>query len=311
MEPIVPFEPIRTSEVPSGSNWVGQVKWDGVRVLTYFNDNKTQLFNRRLNERTSHYPEFIHTNEYCSAKSVILDGEIIAFKHDKPSFYEVMRRDGIRNFGKMASVIQEVPVTYMIFDILFFDGRWVTASSLEERQHILTRIIKPNHQVQLVENLPATPALFDIIVKNDLEGVVYKDLSSTYVIRGKDQRWQKMKKTNDLIAVVGGVTHRDQIVNACLLGLYDNLGQLWYIGSVGTGKLTKKDWIHLTHGIKPIRQDTTPFTNRPPRMRDVTWLTPLLTVKVSYLEWIDGHFLRHPTIEGFVTESPSSCVFDR
>lgn len=311
MEPIVPFEPISTNEAPTGPTWVGQVKWDGVRVLTYFNDDKTRLFNRRLNERTNHYPELINSKDYCSAKSVILDGEIIAFKNSKPSFYEVMRRDGIKNFGKMASIINEVPVTYMIFDILFFEGKWVTTFSLEERQHLLTRIISPNNHVQLVDNFTKTSSLYDVVVKNDLEGVVYKDLSSSYLINGKDQRWRKKKKKNDLIAVVGGVTYRDTIINSLLLGLYDQFGHLCYIGSVGTGKLTINDWRNLTEGTKPIIQDKMPFKNSPPKSREVTWINPILTVKVNYLEWIEGHHLRQPSIQAFVNVPPKSCVFSR
>jgi bifunctional non-homologous end joining protein LigD len=309
MEPIVPFEPISTTEVPTGPNWVGQVKWDGVRVLTYFAADKTQMFNRRLNERTHHYPEIRNISEYCSAASVILDGEIIAFKNSKPSFYEVMKRDGIKSFSKMDFLINEVPITYMIFDILYFDGQWVTDSPLEERQQLLARIIQPNPRVQLVDNFAATAALFDVVVKNELEGVVFKDLGSTYVINGKDQRWRKKKKQHDLIAVVGGVTYRDQIVNSLMLGLYDHHGQLWYIGSVGSGTLTKDDWRTLTEGIKPIIQDKTPFQNSPARVRGVTWLIPALTVKVRYLEWMDGHNLRQPIIQAFVSAPPASCVF--
>ncbi|MFS0559061.1 DNA ligase [Brevibacillus sp. 179-C9.3 HS] len=309
MEPIVPFEPISTIDIPTGSNWVGQVKWDGVRVLTYSTDKKTQLFNRRLNERTGHYPELVDIDDYCLTNSVILDGEIIAFKNSKPSFYEVMRRDGIRSFSKLGTLSTEVPVTYMIFDILFFEGKWVTTYCLEERQKLLARIIRPNSHVQLVENFPVTSSLFEVIVSNDLEGVVFKDLSSTYVINGKDQRWRKKKKKNDLIAVVGGVTYRDNVVNSLLLGLYDHLGQLWYIGSVGTGTLTNKDWRDLTSGISPIIQDRMPFKNVPTKARGAKWLPPLLTVKVSYLEWIDGHNLRQPSIQAFVTVPPASCVF--
>jgi len=39
MKPVIPFEPVSTEKIPTGSQWVSQVKWDGVRVLTYFNGN--------------------------------------------------------------------------------------------------------------------------------------------------------------------------------------------------------------------------------------------------------------------------------
>ena len=71
MKPIIPFEPVVAEEIPTSSAWVGQVKWDGVRVLTYYDGQKIKMHNRRLNERTFHYPELQNIGEYCSATSVI------------------------------------------------------------------------------------------------------------------------------------------------------------------------------------------------------------------------------------------------
>ncbi|MDB5052920.1 MAG: ligase [Bacilli bacterium] len=95
LEPVIPFEPIRSNSIPEGSVWIHQIKWDGVRVLTYYDGFKCRLFNRKLNERTNQYPELLDVKSYCHSDSVILDGEIIALGSDgKPSFHEVMRRDG-------------------------------------------------------------------------------------------------------------------------------------------------------------------------------------------------------------------------
>ncbi|MDI6877962.1 MAG: hypothetical protein QMD16_01140 [Desulfitobacteriaceae bacterium] len=152
MEPVVPFEPVLTEQIPSGAHWVAQVKWDGVRILTYYNGQTLRLFNRKLNERTVQYPELQPIHRYCSASSVILDGEIIAFAEGKPSFYEIMRRDGIRKLDNLEKAKREVPVTYMIFDILFYNGEWVIEQPLEERQALLHKIISPQPDIQLVEN---------------------------------------------------------------------------------------------------------------------------------------------------------------
>ncbi|MDR7315880.1 ATP-dependent DNA ligase [Brevibacillus nitrificans] len=73
LEPILPFEPISTDTIPSGDNWVAQIKWDGVRMLTYFDGNEVRLVNRKLNDRTVQYPEFLDLSRYCHATSVILD----------------------------------------------------------------------------------------------------------------------------------------------------------------------------------------------------------------------------------------------
>lgn len=306
-KPVVPFEPISTEQLPDGPQWVAQVKWDGVRVLTYYDGNEVRLFNRKLNERTFHYPELANISEYCSARSVILDGEIIALKYGKPSFYEVMKRDGITKLSNVNAVRKTIPITYMIFDVLFFNNQWVTSSHLTERQKMLSDIIKPKDDVQLVDNFDDAEALCEIIKAQEMEGLIIKDLSSSYLINGKDKRWRKKKIYRDLIAVVGGVTLRNAIVNSLLLGLFDHDGQLWYIGHAGTGRLTQKDWYDLTEGIKPLIESKMPFVNKPSRLKETIWLKPEITVKVKFAEWINGHTLRQPSIQAFVDAPAREC----
>lgn len=308
MEPVKPFEPVSTDEIPTGPSWVGQVKWDGVRILTYYDGSEIKLFNRRLNERTYHYPELLDIKKYCGAQSVILDGEVIALKDGMPSFYTVMKRDGISNLEKVNTLRKTVPITYMIFDGLYYNGKWITNLPFSERQEILDKIIKPNNYVQLVENFPDAKALYKIVKDKELEGIVIKDITSAYLINGKDRRWRKKKHFRDLIAVVGGVTLRGSIVNSLLLGLYNPKGELWYIGHAGTGKLTQEDWRTLTQNIQPLIQTNMPFTNRPPRYKECIWLKPLLTVKVNFTQWLKGHTLRQPSIQAFVKADPKECI---
>lgn len=309
MEPIVPFEPISTEQIPEGLTWAGQVKWDGVRVLTYYDGHEVRLFNRRFNERTFHYPELINISAYCSADSIILDGEIIALKDGKPSFYEVMKRDGITKLSNVDVVRKNVPITYMIFDILFLNDQWVTSSPLSERQKMLREVIRPTDYVQLVDNFDAK-ALYEVIKIQEMEGVIIKDLTSTYLINGKDSRWQKKKFYRDLIAVVGGVTLRGNLVNSLLLGLYDHDGKFRYIGHAGTGRLSQNDWRNLTELIRPLVQKNMPFVNKPPRTTNTVWLQPEITVKIKFAEWVDGHSLRQPSIQGFVDVPALQCILE-
>lgn len=310
IKPVIPFEPIISDEFPEGSPWIAQVKWDGVRVLTYYDGNEVKLFNRKLNERTFHYPELANLSEYCSAKSIILDGEIIALKNGKPSFYEVMKRDGIKKIGNVKAAQKKVPITYMIFDILYLNDEWVTSHPLSERQKMLTDTIMPTDYVYLVDNFDDGKALYEVMKSQDMEGIIIKDLTSTYLINGKDARWVKKRIYRNLTAVVGGVTLKNGVVNAVLAGLYDKEGQLWYIGHVGTGKLTKEEWRGLTELIKPLIVNQRPFVNHVDRMKDVLWIKPHLTMKIQYAEWTRGHTLRQPSIQAFVDTDPFSCTFN-
>jgi bifunctional non-homologous end joining protein LigD len=307
LKPIIPFEPVVTDAPPSGERWIAQVKWDGVRVLTYVENGQVKLFNRKKNERTHHYPELAQVSDYCTASSVILDGEVIAWREGKPSFYEVMKRDGLRQMNKVPQAMKRVPITYMVFDLLYLNGEWMTDCPLAERQAQLNQIIRPVDHVRLVPNFTDVDGLYEAVRQQGLEGIVVKDLTSAYVIGGKDGRWRKQKVTHDLIAVVGGVTFRGKVVNSLLLGLYDNWDRLHYIGHAGTGKLTQADWRDITKRVTPLVQTEMPFYNRPERISGAIWVTPLLTVKVNYLEWVDGHSLRQPSIQGVVDADPLSC----
>ncbi|WP_230875031.1 RNA ligase family protein [Lysinibacillus cavernae] len=307
IKPIKPFEPMTTLEIPTADNWVGQVKWDGTRILVYSSDNTTQVFNRNLNERSKQYPELLIPEEYSKTNKFIIDGEVIAFKNGVPSFYEVMKRDRIRNIEKNKEVLENVPIAYMVFDILSIDDKWITHLPLSERQKILREMIIPNTHINVVENFTDTQALFDACIENDLEGVVFKDLNSTYTINGKDRRWLKKKKNQDIIAVIGGVTLNNSLVKSLHLGLYNDQNQLIYIGSVGSGNLTKEDWLHFTKSIISIIREKSPFENFD--VTDNVWLDPLFTVKVHFLEWINCKKLRHPTIEAFVSINPEKCRF--
>ncbi|MCY9657511.1 RNA ligase family protein [Paenibacillus chondroitinus] len=309
MKPITPFEPVTSDSIPIG-DWRYEIKWDGTRIVTYHSDAKTRLFNRKHHERTYHYPELTNITQYCKADSVIFDGEVIALAEDgRPSFHEVMRRDMIKRIERVKDTREKVPITYMVFDILFYNGDWLINRSLSERLDILGNIVIPNENVQLVSAHTDGNALFKVIQQQGMEGIICKQLNSTYTLNGKDERWRKVKNYGDIIAVIGGFTLRGGVVNALLLGQYDADGKLWYIGHAGTGKLTKADWRNLTDVLRPDVINEKPFTNKPDRNNDAFWVKPHHTVKVQYSEWRwkERRSLRQPSIQAFIDVPAVEC----
>ncbi|MCZ8515676.1 DNA ligase [Paenibacillus filicis] len=310
--PVKPFEPVSGTSVPQGPEWIHQIKWDGVRMLSYYDGETCRLFNRKGNERTRLYPELTEPSEYCSASSFILDGEVIALAVDgKPSFHEVMKRDAIRKQDKIRFAAGAVPVTYMVFDILYCEGEWVTSRKLAERQRLLAEVLSPGKFVQSVGSFADGDGLFKLMREQGMEGIVSKDSGSVYALDGKDKRWVKVKNYGDLIAVIGGFTLNGGAINAVLAGVYDGAGRLIYIGHVGTGKLTRGDWTRLTAELKPDVISECPFANRHPEMKGATWVKPRVAMKVQYTEWRwqEGRTLRQPSIQAFVEAEPAECRF--
>lgn len=312
LEPILPMEPVSSDTIPTGEEWIAQVKWDGVRVLTYADDGSVQLFNRKKNERTQHYPEISRISEYCRSRSVILDGEVISLgENGRPSFQRVMRRDGLRNTDRVNLVAESVPIVYMIFDIIYLNGVWIQDKPFRERNEILASLITPNEHIQLVPLVGQTQSLFDAVKEQEMEGIVLKRISSPYAIGKKRDDWLKVKNFRDIIAVIGGFTLRHGTVNSILLGLYDSSGRLHYVGHTGTGKMTVSDWKELTKELTELVTEEKPFDKIPQRRGDAVWVRPEKTVKIKFAEWTESGALRQPSIEGFIQIPPEECLLVR
>ncbi|MEK4009110.1 ATP-dependent DNA ligase [Paenibacillus sp. FSL H3-0333] len=311
LKTITPFEPVLASVLPSGEQWIAQIKWDGVRMISYYDGSHAELINRRGNRRTLQYPELAEPGSYCRAGSFILDGEIIALSGGKPSFHEVMRRDSLKNEAAIRAVQPQVPVLYMVFDILYCDGIWLLDEPLSRRQELLKEMLLPHPHVQQVPSYPDPVQLLAAARQGSLEGIVCKDMHSAYAPGGKDKRWQKLKIISDVTAVAGGVTFRDGTVNALLLGLYDDEGKLHYIGHAGAGRMTVQDWRKLTEQVHTLASETMPFAELPERSKGAFWIKPKLVFKVHYLEWNASGTLRQPSIQAWVELPPMHCLLSQ
>ncbi|MNO43984.1 putative DNA ligase-like protein [compost metagenome] len=311
LQPVVPFEPVLASQLPEGDQWIAQIKWDGVRMLAYCDGNAAELINRRGNRRTLQYPEIADPRAYCRADSVILDGEVIALSGGKPSFHEVMRRDSLKKTAAIKAVSPQVPVLYMVFDILYCNGSWLLDQPLFKRQQRLGEMLLPHPHVQNVPSYARLSELFTAAQSGGLEGIVCKDINGTYAPGGKDSRWQKRKIIFDVTAVAGGVTYRDGLVNALLFGLFDNNGQLHYIGHAGAGRMSVQDWRVLTAQVQQLRIKDMPFAAVPQRSKGAVWIKPQLVFKLNYLEWNSSGTLRHPVIQAQLDLPPLSCRLEQ
>ncbi|HHY37070.1 MAG TPA: DNA ligase [Firmicutes bacterium] len=308
MEPVIPMEPKASTTIPRGTEWIGQIKWDGVRLLTYWDGIGVRLFNRRRKERTWHYPELTAIKSYCTAASAILDGEVVALGQDgKPSFSRVMKRDGIRRPERVKELQRTIPIAYLIFDVLYCNGEWLGERPFRDREEILSRIIFPNGYCLRVVSYSDGRALFAAVKEQGLEGIVMKRLDSPYILGGKKDYWLKIKNYHDLVAVIGGFTLDGSRANALLLGLYDDRGSLHYVGRVGTGRLTQEEWRSLTESLRLLQIPDRPFANGPRVSPSARWVKPRFTVRIQHLGWTDDYLLRQPSIQEVADIPPREC----
>jgi bifunctional non-homologous end joining protein LigD len=120
---------------PDDERWGYEIKWDGVRALAYSEPGRLRFESRNHNDISASYPELRAFNRALSSHRAILDGEIVAFDEDgKPSFGRLQRRMHIASETTARRLVKDVPVAYLVFDLLWLDGHSLMALPYEERR---------------------------------------------------------------------------------------------------------------------------------------------------------------------------------
>ena len=133
---VEPMKALLAGAVPGkASEWGFEFKWDGIRALSFFDGKRggagLRILSRNGNEATFRYPELAGLGEALGARSVILDGEIIATDAEgNPSFPMLAKRMHVTKAEAVERMAREVPVQYVLFDVLWLDGVDLRAARL-------------------------------------------------------------------------------------------------------------------------------------------------------------------------------------
>ncbi|MGE5405679.1 MAG: DNA ligase [Candidatus Saccharibacteria bacterium] len=295
--PFLPMEPTPCSKPLDDDDYVSQIKWDGVRMLLFYDGSQVRLQNRRLHDRTSQYPE-LQSIKNMADQSIVLDGEIVAFKEGKPHFPTIMRRDAARDQQQALFLMKRIPIAYQVFDILQAGSQKLLNKPWEERDQILRDVLdNSTNPFYIVDNLNNGLDLFENMKELQMEGIVQKHVSSPYLSGSKSKSWLKIKHRPRITCYIGGYTTRGHLANSLLLGLPED-EHLLYLGRAGSG-LKESEWIILSDAMNSIRIDNSPF-KYPPRIKESNWVKPLIQVEVEYAEWTEETKLRAPVIKSIV-----------
>jgi bifunctional non-homologous end joining protein LigD len=293
---IVPMEPQSGLLHQEKQGYCYQVKWDGFRLLAYGKNKNVYLQGRSLQEKTCLYPELFVLPELVRGNTFLLDGELVAFQEGRPDFYSLMQRE---RTVACNHIIGKVPVTYMVFDLLLLDGRWLLEEAWEERQALLHKSVVEDGPLHLTPSFEDGAGLLEAVRAKGLEGIVAKKKGSPYIPGPrKSSYWLKTKVEQQLLAFVGGLSFKYEQPSSLLLGLEQGDKKLQYIGSVSSG-LGRRELTRWYEWGLQHRSPHPPFSNPPHSSGKKTiWMEPLHQVKVIFNEWTPGLKLRAPRVSG-------------
>jgi bifunctional non-homologous end joining protein LigD len=175
---ISPIIPERRPDIFEHPDWLYELKHDGFRALAYLDQGRCRLVSRRGNEMKRFEDLRASMEKELKVRNAVLDGEIVAVDESgMPMFYDLMKR-------KRQAV-------YFIFDLLWLNGKDLRDLPLLDRKKILRSVIPRRSSwigyVSYVDRYAAK--LFDLIKRQDLEGLVVKRKDGKY---RPETRWYKV-----------------------------------------------------------------------------------------------------------------------
>ena len=272
-----------------------QPKYDGFRVQIHKDGGVVNIFSRNLETMTPMFPELVAATVSLPVKSVILDGEAIAYSPESEEYVPFQETTARRRKEGIDEFATRVPLRAFVFDVMFRDGTDLTPLPYEQRFAIADEMLKGSDTLQTapltktdsVEVL--TRELLDNISRG-LEGVVAKRLDSPYQAGARNFNWVKLKRNTSgeltdtidvvLIGYYGGKGKRAEFgAGALLAGVYDSeKDEFVSISKLGTG-LSDEGWRDLHKQLSRLEVGEKPARVNSILVPDV-WLQPELVVEV-------------------------------
>src|SRR3990172_3612876 len=323
-----------------GGKLAAEPKYDGFRVQVHLDKSRKQaalaglvgvekgswvrIFSRNLENTTPMFPEIAAAAQKLAAKSLIFEGEAIAYNPDTEEFepfQETAKRK--RKYGIKEKAV-ELPLKVFAFDLLYLDGRDLTREPYETRRRALEKLVSGHEDTiilaeeRVFTNAKELEKFFLEEIEHGLEGIMTKRLDGVYQAGVRNFNWVKLKrveegKLEDTIdcVVLGYYTGRGKRtqfgIGGFLVAVYDDKNDTFKtISRVGSG-LTDEEWREMKKRVDALK------TKEKPKNADVAkehnpdvWAEPSIVVAIradeitkSPLHTAGGLALRFPRLMAF------------
>ncbi|MCG6494308.1 ATP-dependent DNA ligase [Kitasatospora sp. A2-31] len=290
--------------LPSGTGWVGEVKWDGARCVAYVPEAApVRLVGRRGGDFTGRFPEV--ADAFTEVRGpLILDGELVVVRDGTPSFAALRDRIHRTRPAALGRAAGE-PAVFIAFDLLHTGGRPLLAEPYARRRAALDglQLERPHLRVSPVWNDIAEA--YGWTREHRLKGVIAKRNDSRYAPGARSRDWVKVEHLRVADVVIGGWLPGgpgEASVRAVLVGVpAERDGPLRFVGTVGTG-FAAPERRALAAVLRRIACPVSPFSAGAglglPRGTVVRFTRPELRAEVEFLEHTDAGRLRQPVWRG-------------
>jgi DNA ligase-1 len=249
-------------------DWIVEWKWDGIRAQLVRRRDTVHLWSRGEELITRRFPE-IAAAATRLPEGTVLDGEVLAFRDDRPMPFSALQRR-IGRQKQVAQMARAVPVVFMTYDLLEHEGRDIRERPLEERRRMLESLIEGHGGVMRTSTIVSAGSWDELATLRaesralGVEGLMLKRRSSPYGVgrrRGDWWKWKIDPYTIDAVLIYAqpGSGRRASLLTDYTFGVWD-AGELVPIAKAYSGlsndEIGEMDkWIrrHTHERFGPVR----------------------------------------------------------
>ncbi len=276
-----------------------EYKLDGERLQIHKKGEEVQLFSRRLERITGHYPDAVQlVRKNVSVRTAILEAEVVAINEESGEylpFQELMHR---RRKHGVENAVEQYPVALVFFELLYAGTKDYTNEPYVKRRKKMEEVVEASDRTKLVPAI-RTPDPSEVerfmeeAIENGCEGLVVKDMGSTYRAGAREFAWIKLKReykselsdTLDLpiVGAFHGKGRRAGTYGTYLLAAYDDTrGVFTSVAKIGTG-FTDEDLKRIPSILRPFESSVKPPDVESKMEADV-WFRPHVVIETIAAE---------------------------
>ncbi len=294
---VLPMLSESSATLPRETDWIYEVKWDGIRVLITLDEGILTLNSRSGKDITRQFPELIIPEKAFRAANGIFDAEIVCLDNaGKPDFKQVITRLTAAGEAAIKRLMKSQPVHCYVFDCLFLDGRQLTAEPLHKRKTWLADALRKDTPYRISEWVTEGELLMEAAREHQLEGIMAKHRDGKYYPGKRTREWVKIKLRNTaecaLIGYTPGKGSRQTTFGA--LHIAEQKDGTWvYRGKVGTGFDTETIK-SLNVRLKNVPKTRKPVAQKVKDEKTTIWFEPVLMAEISYASITPDGLYREP-----------------
>lgn len=318
-----PMEARAVAELPTGTGWQFEPKWDGFRCLAFRDGDSVELRAKSGKSLSRYFPEVIAALAALPVERFVIDGELAIPAGNSLSFDALQMRLHPAE-SRVRKLAAATPAILIAFDCLVDnEGRGLLEQPLSQRRVALEEFFAALPEPGILRLSPYTRDRKQALRWLDrggaaLDGVIAKRIDGPYVSGERDM--QKVKHLRTADCVVGGFRYAtdSKQVGSLLLGLYDANGLLHHVGF--TSSIAASERAALTKRLEKLVEppgftgDAPGAPSRWSTERSTQWepLKPELVVEVRY-DHVSGGRFRHGTkfMRWRPDKSPRQCTCDQ